>query len=230
MKLSPFFRYFGAKHKKIKYYPAPKWKRIIEPFAGSASYSLHFSDYEVLLYDGSEYVCGIWDYLIHASESDILALPHICLNVNHLQICQEAKWLISLCYAQNDSRPRTEISPSAIIGHDKTSPLAAWGKEFRQRIADQLQYIRHWKIAKCDYLQIPDIHGTHFIDPPYQTNKKRYPADVFDYPALANWCRQRNGQTIVCENSAANWLPFEHLYTQKHSNGKKTFSEAMYTQ
>jgi hypothetical protein len=31
---------------------------------------------------------------------------------------------------------------------------------------------------------------------------------VIDFRALAKWCRARQGQVIVCENSDALWLPF----------------------
>jgi len=33
------FSYYGSKSKIVDYYPPPKHKRIIEPFAGSARYT-----------------------------------------------------------------------------------------------------------------------------------------------------------------------------------------------
>jgi hypothetical protein len=32
-----------------------------------------------------------------------------------------------------------------------------------------------------------------------------------DYKNLAEWCKNRNGQIIVCENSKADWLPFQNI-------------------
>ena len=35
------FYYYGRKKQIAKYYPKPNFNTIIEPFAGSAAYSLH---------------------------------------------------------------------------------------------------------------------------------------------------------------------------------------------
>ena len=32
-----------------------------------------------------------------------------------------------------------------------------------------------------------------------------------DYNDLAEWCKSRNGQIIVCENTKADWLDFKPL-------------------
>lgn len=47
--LRPFFRYFGSKWLVGKHYPAPMHETIVEPFAGSACYSLHHFDRKVVL-------------------------------------------------------------------------------------------------------------------------------------------------------------------------------------
>lgn len=38
------FSYYGSKSKIVNYYPPPKENIIIEPFAGSARYSLKYFD------------------------------------------------------------------------------------------------------------------------------------------------------------------------------------------
>ncbi len=43
------FSYYGSKSKIIKYYSTPKHDTIIEPFAGSAQYSFHYWDKQVIL-------------------------------------------------------------------------------------------------------------------------------------------------------------------------------------
>lgn len=55
--------YYGSKSKIIDYYPAPKFDKIIEPFAGSARYSLKFFDKNITLVDLSESVVNAWKYL-----------------------------------------------------------------------------------------------------------------------------------------------------------------------
>ena len=56
------FSYYGSKSKIVDYYPPPKHKRIIEPFAGSARYSLKYFDREINLYDKYPIVIEVWHY------------------------------------------------------------------------------------------------------------------------------------------------------------------------
>jgi hypothetical protein len=83
----------------------------------------------------------------------------------------------------------------------------------RERIASQLPAIGHWQATQGDYRAIDDIEATWFIDPPYQLYGATYPCGSrgLDYTALAEWCRTRRGQVIVCEGQGARWLPFEHF-------------------
>jgi len=69
------FSYYGSKSKIVDYYPPPKHKRIIEPFAGSARYSLKYWQNDVLLVDKYPVIVDVWNYLKNASEQDILKLP-----------------------------------------------------------------------------------------------------------------------------------------------------------
>jgi len=53
-----------------------------------------------------------------------------------------------------------------------------------------------------------------------------------DYERLASWCRTRKGQTIVCENEGATWLPFEPFLVTKANESKtggKRSREAIWT-
>jgi site-specific DNA-adenine methylase len=71
------FSYYGSKSKIVDYYPPPKHKRIIEPFAGSARYSLKYWQNDVLLVDKYPVIVEVWNYLKNASEADILKLPRL---------------------------------------------------------------------------------------------------------------------------------------------------------
>lgn len=55
-------------------YPKPKYSCVIEPFAGSASYSMRYYDRNIVLYESDEFIYNIWEYLIKASRDDILGL------------------------------------------------------------------------------------------------------------------------------------------------------------
>jgi 16S rRNA G966 N2-methylase RsmD len=93
-------------------------------------------------------------------------------------------------------------------------PGSFWGERVRQTIASQVEAIHHWKVFNRSYEDLPfEAQATWFIDPPYQKQGQHYhhgAADI-EFEALANWCKTRPGQVIVCENEGADWLPFEPL-------------------
>ena len=69
------FYYYGRKEKVFKYYPTPNYDTIIEPFAGSAVYSLKNFEKNIIILDKDERIINIWNYLKEASSDDILSLP-----------------------------------------------------------------------------------------------------------------------------------------------------------
>lgn len=73
--MKPMFSYFGSKYKLAKLYGAPRHDTVIEPFAGSAAYSLYWEPKNVILFDKSPIIVSIWNYLITASEKQIMDLP-----------------------------------------------------------------------------------------------------------------------------------------------------------
>ena len=94
--------YYGTKKKIAKFYPAPNHDKIIEPFAGAAQYSLFGENWkkEVVLYDKYDVVVKIWEYLIGASEKDILSLPDMNFGDkidDHDYLCDAEKYLIGFC-------------------------------------------------------------------------------------------------------------------------------------
>ena len=218
--LKLFFTYFGGKWAAAKRYPIPTHDTIIEPFAGSAGYSLHYPERNIMLYDKDPIICGLWDYLIKASEADILKLPTEITDLRIMNMAQEEKWLIGFWLNKGSASPRN--MPSTWM-KSNTRPKSYWGHEIRNRIATQLQYIRHWKIKNIGYNEIPDIQGSWFIDPPYQRSGVlyRYSSKGIDYEELSKWCRSRTGSTIVCEQEGANWLPFSQFRTIQALHGKK---------
>lgn len=57
------------------HYPKPLYPTIVEPFCGSAAYSLHYPDYQIQLYDVDPITRCVWHYLIKVSAEEILSLP-----------------------------------------------------------------------------------------------------------------------------------------------------------
>ena len=69
------FSYYGSKSKIVGLYPPPKYSKIIEPFAGSARYSLKYFDRDILLIEKYEPLVKLWKWLQIATEKDIDNLP-----------------------------------------------------------------------------------------------------------------------------------------------------------
>ena len=112
--MRPFFGFYGGKWRDArKHYPAPEYNTIVEPFAGSAGYAVRYADRKVILGEKDAVIFGVWDYLIHVSAHDILAIPDLVpgQTVTDLPICQEARWLVGFWLNRGASRPRT--GPSA---------------------------------------------------------------------------------------------------------------------
>lgn len=231
LELRPFFGFFGGKWRDtVKHYPAPAHDIIVEPFAGSAGYSVRHAHKQVILCEVDPVLAGIWDYLIHASSEEILAIPDVPLDgsVDDLDIPQEAKWLVGFWLNRGAASPRR--SPSKWM-RDRIRPGSFWGERVRQTIARQLPYIRHWQIVQGSYENCPDVgEATWFIDPPYQKAGKHYKfgSDRIVYPSLAEWCRSRPGQVIVCENEGADWLPFRELADVKTTRTKRRSREVVW--
>ncbi len=199
--------FYGSKSKIVNKYPKPIYDTIIEPFAGSAKYSLEYWEREVLLMDVDPIICSIWNYLKSASSVDILSLPDIP-NATKLvevegfsQLCQEEKWLIGFCCNGGSAQPKNTSGR-----HNFNS----WNKD-KIRISKNLGKIRHWSIINDSYETKSNVNATWFIDPPYLEKGKWYKYSQIDYVHLGNWCQSRLGQIIVCEGGNANWLSFQKL-------------------
>lgn len=212
--LRPFFGYFGGKWRDApRNYPAPEFDTIVEPFAGSAGYSLRYPSRNVVLCEADPILAAVWDFLIRAKPSEIRAIPDLAADetVDSLKVTKEAKWLVGFWLNRGVASPRRK--PSKWM-RDRIRPGSFWGERVRETIASQVDSIRHWKIYECDYRKCPtDRKATWFIDPPYEVAGKyyRYGSSLIDYDALALWCQTRKGQVIVCENEGATWLPFTEI-------------------
>lgn len=205
-----YFPYYGSKYMRGKYYPRPRHRLIIEPFAGSAGYATRYRHHDVRLYDLDETVIGTWRYLIRVRASELRSLP---TDVDHLDdhphLTQEQRWLIGWWLHKGTTAPRRKPSAWMVAGKSEGS---YWGRAVRDRLAEQVESIRHWKAEVRSYDQIPDGPATWFIDPPYQSKVGDYYTHRFkDHYRLGEWCRSRSGQVIVCEHRGANWLPFRPL-------------------
>lgn len=207
------FSYYGSKSKIVQYYPSPTCDKIIEPFAGSARYSLRYSEKDVLLVDKYQVIVDVWHYLQRASEKDILGLPsqpEKCLS-------KEENYLIGYCISRGSASPKI-----------KPQKYNSWESD-KQKISSNLYKIKHWKIILGSYEDLENENATWFIDPPYQFGGHEYRCSnkQIDFNSLSNWCRTRQGQVIVCENTKATWMDFKPVIQMQGSMFKTT--EAIWT-
>ena len=210
--LQPFFLYFGSKLRSSRFYPPPLHDTIVEPFAGSAGYSVRHHRKRVILVEKDPEIAALWRYLIKVSARELLALPDLPRDgkVSDLRVSDEARLLVGFNVRLGRATQANDFT--AWVDDD---PHSLWGPTLRARLAAQVERIRHWKVIEGDYTKAPDAEATWHIDPPYQGgnlgNGYRCKAKAIDFGHLAAWCRSRRGQVMVCDAREASWLPFRPL-------------------
>lgn len=209
------FSYYGSKSKIVDYYPKPRFDTIIEPFAGSARYSLKYWEHDVILVDKYEVIVKIWHWLQQASKEDILRLPVLKRGekiAREMFDCEESFHLMGYLIQRGNATPALTLCSFAEKGV----------KEELIRISKDLHKIKHWTIVHGDYKDLENRPVTWFIDPPYQFGGHSYKESnrKINFQELAVWCQDRQGQAIVCENIKADWLPFKPMLKTKGKNNK----------
>ena len=198
------FSYYGSKSKIVDMYPTPKFDKIIEPFAGSARYSLRFWQKDILLVDKYQMIVDVWHYLQNASPNDILKLPQINTGDN----------ILNYNLSKDEFNFVILLLQQGTIGGTKAYE---WGvknyKQSLERISRNLFKIKHWTIKQGDYIDIENQNATWFVDAPYEFggHKYKHSNKHIDFMQLKNFCNTRNGQVIVCENTKATWMSFKPL-------------------
>lgn len=227
--LRPFFPYYGSKWLAAPAYPPPVYRQIVEPFAGSAGYSLRYPDRDVFLVERDPCVAAVWRWLITLHPGHLLALPDVPRDATldapaYAHLSSEERAFIGFHLGAGEVRPRHRWS-SWWSKHNR-----GWSPERRASLARQLHRIRHWRVLEADYTaaraSVPGA-ATWFVDPPYSGKAgAKYRGARQDYGALAEWVRGLDGQVIVCEAAGADWLPFRAVWETSGVAGKSR--EAVY--
>lgn len=213
------FSYYGSKSKIVKLYPAPKHDLIVEPFAGSARYSLMYWEKDIVLIDKYEPIVKLWHWLQIATEKDIDNLPRLKKGekISDYNLSEGESLFLSFI-----------VSEATATGRNMVTTRASTKVDYKIKTTkDILPKIKHWEIILGCYTEIKNTKATWFIDPPYQRGGEHYPCRNMDYKHLAEWSRERNGQVIVCENDGADWLNFTPLKT--YWGGMKRSTEVIWS-
>ena len=214
------FYYYGRKKQLAKHYPEPQLETIIEPFAGSAAYSLHGDNWrkQVILVEADERVASIWEWLIEE------ATPEEIKNLPDLKVGDRSSEFLHIVHAAT----KMAFAYKTI----KVTPVLERNWEISKRVmASSLHKVRHWRIITGDYSSAPDLEATWFIDPPYKDSPGQgyqYSSDLIDYDSLAQWAQDRRGQVIFCEGENGDYLPFENLRELSGVAGKRSKEKIFY--
>lgn len=209
------FAYYGAKHGLAGKYPPPAHSTIVEPFAGSAAYSVRHAARvdRVILIDADPAVVELWHRVKSMTADDLDAVDDAVTRDRTSDPLLGGLAGGTTLHAVLGGKSR-QITPR--MRQDWPS--------VRRRIAGFLAHAHKFDIKHGSYADADDIQATWFVDPPYQTsddlgawvagNAYRCGAAALDFAHLGGWCRTRRGQVIVCEQSPASWLPFSPLARQ----------------
>lgn len=221
------FGYYGSKSKLVHLYPPPAHDKIIEPFAGSARYSLRHYQNDVTLIDKYKLITDIWKWLQQCTEKDILRLPipQPKDDIRDIKFITEVERnFLGFFIATGQAKPNNIVTKMEGVKPQSIERALI-------KCSKQLHKIKHWKIINASYEDHENIEATWFIDPPYQyggEHQYKFNNKQIDFIKLAEWCRTRNGQVIVCENMKADWLPFTPVKSNPGANFTNTM-EAMWT-
>lgn len=243
--LKPFWRYYGGKWRAVHagLYPQPVHRHIIEPFAGAAGYAMHYPHLAVTLIERDPCIAGIWRWLISAKSDEVRSIPLVD-DVADLPewVPLGARDLIGFSMNAATSSPRKALSAGARKLRESGRKFYGWTHEQRERVAAQVPSIKHWSICEGDYASVCapaagrwvgrfDEHAaTWFVDPPYECagSHYKYGPSGISYGYLGAWCRERNGQVIVCEAQGATWLPFRKIGLIKSGPRSRGSAEAVW--
>lgn len=202
------FSYYGSKSKVVQHYPAPQFDKIIEPFAGAANYSLkHCVRKRVLINDLNADIYKLWKYLQTLTIEEIEAIPQMKQgdDIRTMDISDDMRLLLGFVTVRGVASPHNIYSSQSVIGDSV--------RQTKNRLKKYYNRVKDWEVANLDYRELKNEEATWFIDPPYQFGGEHYPksSKQINFEELAEWCKSRNGQVIVCENTKADWLPFKPM-------------------
>jgi site-specific DNA-adenine methylase len=226
--------YTGSKWQASKTgkYPAPIHNTIIEPFAGSAGYSLFYgAERRVILCEINPDIVAIW-CMIQKNRRLEARLPK---TVRKGEVVEEMRGI--------DDEVRLFLHYKTCAAHAGyhlrfTERGALQWPQDRRRMLAMAGLVKSWEIVQCSFEEFDPPRGsaTWFVDPPYEAvgiarKGSDYKYWRLDYSKLRECVKKKwRGQVIVAEQVESTWLPFKPLYDlpAQHRDGAKSTTEAIW--
>jgi len=209
------FPYFGGKKRLCKEYPKPKYNMIIEPFGGSAGYSIFHEYKNVILCEKFEPIRELWKYLINKCTPERIMQfktyrpgDNVRKEDPNGKPYNEHELLLLYMHAFRFNGGQKKLK------YPFSFTNTMFVEKTKKRLAKKLSIIKEWRVLD-DFKNAPDIKATWFIDPPYHKAGELYKENKVNFKFLGQWCKKRKGQVIVCEQLGAKWLPFDKLKSYK---------------
>lgn len=207
----PLFKWFGSKWLSSRLLPPPEYDTVVEPFAGSAGYSLRHAERQVLVCEQDPHLLRLWSWLIsEATESAVRDIPLGIpegTDIRTLGLSSGQALLLKSWQRTNNVGDCWTISPWG-------NKPGQWTASTRSRVASEMLAIKHWRVERNGLDVLLRSHAaTWMIDPPYQYNYQ-YRGAPLDYEDLAKRVQSLSGQILVCEAVCSKtgavplWLPF----------------------
>jgi hypothetical protein len=229
MRITAPFSYYGGKSKLAHLYPPPVFDTIVEPFCGGASYSFKYYERNVILNDLDEETSSIWTLLTSKTAAEIVE-RYVPLSVRAGDRVSELvpDWPGLRALLRAEANQGTQGARGC---HDQITVRGAviWNRNLKKKLLTVvIPRVSHWRVVSADYTDLPNQRATWFVDPPYANAAGNcYRLSYINYNHLASWCKSRKGQTIVCENAGATWLPFTPLTKRRGFVSSYQKSDAM---
>lgn len=216
MKIRPLFKHFGSKWMGAKHYPPPiDGCPVIEPYAGSAGYSLNHCDRAVTIWEDDPLLAELWRWILGEATPDrVRAIPlHVPegTDIRSLELPRGESLLLKHWQRTNNVGDCWTISPWG-------NKPGQWTANTRARVADEIEAVRHWRFARPSFTEV----ATYFLDPPYEFNYRYRFRTPFDHAAMATQIRGLPAGCLViaCEarcpktHRSPTYLPFRESHVQ----------------
>lgn len=172
------FRYSGSKKRLLKFLPPPPTgiSQIVEPFAGSAAYGVHYRPSRLSLCEANTDVVSLWNWLIsEATEEDVRSLQALLA----AKKAEGKKFKLSELGLSKGPETLARLTTSGVY----VGQLSSWvfypqhTANFSELIAG-LPYIKESvRVIGLDFEKMleADVRNTlFFIDPPYVGTSANY--------------------------------------------------------